>query len=100
MAGYIIPTEAETFELAKIKANLIYYRGKAGFNTQQMAEAVGVCESTYISYEDNPRKLYATMMLRICRVLKINYNELFGVNAEYRLAKKRIVVEEVIRITQ
>lgn len=100
MGGYVIPDERESFDLAKIKANIDYYRGKRALSEEQLAERLGVCKSTYISYVDNPRKLYATLIIRLCAILECSYNDLFGVGVEYQTRKRRVVVEEVVRVDQ
>ncbi len=63
---------AKNDELRNIGVRLQHYRLKAGLTQEELAEAVGVGESTIRRYESGDSEMPSTTMFRIASALKIN----------------------------
>lgn len=97
MGSMINPTDEEYFELAKLPANIEYYRGKKAMSEEGMAIELGISLATYRRYMDEPRLMQATVLMRLCRILSITFDELFGARTAYKVVKVRQIVTRVAR---
>jgi len=97
MGAMISPTDEEFFNLAKIPANIDYYRAKAKYSEEMLAEELGISNSTYRRYMNEPRLMQTTIILRLCNALKISFDQLFGLGVPYKVTKIRQIVTQVVR---
>ena len=82
-------------EYIQIGSRIKQLRNKKGISQKDMASMIGIPVSTYSNYENNYREPSLELIYKICAVLQINIDLLFGYTKEvfqtertYRIAQK------------
>ena len=59
--------------------NLRYYRKKAGYSTQKMANLLGITANTYAGYEIREREPKYKTLCMIANILNVSADDLLGI---------------------
>lgn len=66
------------FEKRQIGQKIKYYREKAGYNQTEFANLLNIGNNTLSQYENGDRGINDDIKIKICNLLKIEPNLLFG----------------------
>lgn len=65
----------------EIAANLLFYRKKAKLTQQKLADALGVKNNTVSQWESGANSIDVEVLFKICEVLNVSINDMFGIFA-------------------
>ncbi len=79
--------------VAEIAKQITKYRNQAGLSKKEFSKILGVAPSTVSGWENAEYAPSVDTLVRICDFFKISLDEIYGLEAKYRIKKDPVLTE-------